>query len=420
MDVFVIKGGKKLNGSIEVGGSKNAALPILAATLLTEQKCIIENVPNISDIRTMLKILKNMGSRVQFANNTITTETGKDLRPEAPYKFVSTMRASICVLGPLLARAKYAKVSFPGGCVIGPRPIDLHLKGLKELGASIDLKDGYIIARAKRMRGKVIYLGGNFGSSVLATANVMMAATLSQGTTVIENASCEPEIVDLAKFLVKMGANIQGYSTPTVIIKGVKRLNGVQHRVIPDRVEAGTFMIAGAITGGNITVKKVVPEHLTAVLDKMREVGIKLKIGKDTIGVSAGSRIKSTDITTLPFPGFPTDLQAQFMTLTTLADGISVITEKVFPRRFIHVSELNRMGANIFVEGASAIIKGAKKLSGAAVMASDLRASAALVLAGLVASGTTVVRRVYHIDRGYENIDKKLNTLGAQILRQKE
>jgi UDP-N-acetylglucosamine 1-carboxyvinyltransferase len=330
------------------------------------------------------------------------------------------MRASICVLGPLLGRLREAKVSMPGGCVIGHRPIDLHLYGLKNLGTDIKIEHGYINARAKKLEGKEIYLGGPFGSSVLATANVMMAATLARGETIIENAACEPEICDLAHFLTRMGANISGIGSHVLHIKGVRKLHGAKYRVIPDRIEAGTFIIAGAITRGEVKIKCAIPEHLVVVINKVREAGSRIQLKGQDILVYGGRRVLPVDITTLPYPGFPTDLQAQMMSLLTLTKGISVITEKIYQDRFMHVAELNRMGCDIHVEKGSAIVKGVEHLSGAPVMASDLRASAALILAGLVAKGVTDVRRVYHLDRGYDRLELKLAKLGADIKREKE
>jgi UDP-N-acetylglucosamine 1-carboxyvinyltransferase len=331
------------------------------------------------------------------------------------------MRASVCVLGPLLARTGHAEVSLPGGCVIGARPIDLHLKGLRGLGAQIEIQHGYVVAKARRrLHGSPIFLGGSFGSSVLATGNVMMAATLASGRTVIQNAACEPEVVDLAQFLRKMGAKIQGEGSPQIEIEGVKSLKGAHHRIIPDRIETGTFLVAAAMTGGDVTIKKTIPEHQDALTDKLLQSGVRVEKNKNAIRVRRNGRLRSVDVTTLPYPGFPTDLQAQMMALMSITPGISVITEKIYPDRFIHVAELNRMGSRIFLEGDSAIVHGVKRLSGAPVIASDLRASAALVLAGLVAEGATEVRRVYHLDRGYERIEEKLSSLGAHIWREKE
>lgn len=420
MDKLVIEGGKKLSGTVRISGSKNSALPILAATLLTEDKCVIDNVPLLRDVQTMIRILRSLKVKVQMENNRVSVEAAQYKEHTAPYRLVSTMRASICVLGPLLAKQSYARVSLPGGCVIGPRPIDLHLKGLSSLGAKIKIDHGYVLAQGKRLKGSRIYLGGPFGSSVLATANVMMAATLTPGKTIIENAACEPEVVDLANFLVKMGAKIKGQNTHTIEIDGVKKLHGAEYRIINDRIEAGTYILAGAITGGEITVKDVCIGHLGALIDKLRDVGVKIRNVGNAVFVKAPRKLRPVDITTLPFPGFSTDLQAQMMALMCVSDGISVITEKIYPERFMHISELNRMGARIMKEGSSAIIKGMAKLSGAPVMASDLRASAALVLAGLVATGRTEISRVYHLDRGYKQMENKLSRLGARIWREKE
>ena len=420
MDKLVIEGGARLQGSVTVSGAKNACLPILAGTLLSDDKSVVRNVPALRDMSTMLKILKNFGVGVKQDGDVIKVEPKGYSGHAAPYDLVSTMRASICVLGPLLAKQKKAEVSFPGGCVIGPRPIDIHLKGLTALGAKIKVEKGYIIADGKNLKGKHIYLGGHFGSSVLATDNVMMAATLTKGVTIIENAACEPEVADLATFLVKMGAKIKGYGTPRIIIEGVKKLHGAEHTVISDRIETGTYMLAAAITKGDVTIKNARLEHLIAVADKLTESGLSIKKVPNGIRVKYTRSLKPSDVTTLPYPGFPTDMQAQFMSLMTVTNGISVITEKIYPERFIHISELNRMGANILLEGPCAIIKGVKALSGAPVMASDLRASAALVLAGLVAKGRTEVNRIYHLDRGYEKLEEKLLKLGAKVWREKE
>ena len=420
MDKLVIEGSRQLKGVVSISGAKNACLPILAATLLSDEKSVIRNIPNLRDMSTMARILKNLGARVQQEGGSITVEPKGYKKYKAPYELVSTMRASVCVLGPLLAKQRRAEVSFPGGCVIGPRPIDLHLKGLRALGVDIKVEKGYIIADGKNLCGGNVYLGGHFGSSVLATANTMMAATLAKGVTVIENAACEPEVIDLAHFLIKMGAGIKGHATHRIIIEGVKRLHGAEHTVIPDRIEAGTYILAAAVTKGDITLKHVISEHLFALLDKLTEAGLEVRNIPGGLRVRYVKRLKPMDVTTLPYPGFPTDMQAQFMSLMAVTDGISVITEKIYPERFIHISELNRMGANILLEGASAIVKGVKNLSGAPVMASDLRASAALVLAGLVAKGRTDVQRIYHLDRGYENIEEKLVKLGARVWREKE
>lgn len=422
MDKIVIIGGTRLIGEVRISGAKNAALPIMAATLLTDEKCIIDNVPSLRDVFTMSRILRALGGKVSFneRDNRVTVLNKKLTSSEAPYEMVSTMRASVCVLGPLLGRLGEASVSIPGGCVIGNRPIDLHIHGLKKLGADIKIEHGYVAAKVKKLKGKEIYLGGSFGSSVLATANVMMAATLAKGETIIENAACEPEVCDLAHFLNSMGANIHGIGSHVLSIKGVKKLHGTKYRIIPDRIEAGTFMIAGAITKGEVIIKGAMPEHLMAVINRVRQTGSQIKTTGRDIYVRGGRRVLPADITTLAYPGFPTDLQAQMLSLLTLTQGISVITEKVYPDRFMHVAELNRMGCDIHLEKGSAIVKGVKKLSGAPLMASDLRASAALILAGLVAEGVTEVRRVYHLDRGYDKLEQKLSSLGANIKREKE
>ncbi len=420
MDKIVIEGPTKLKGEVEVSGAKNSALPIMAATLLTDEKCVIKRVPPLRDVNTMVKILRNLGVRVHFEGGRAVIEPRGYKSHIAPYKYVKEMRASFCVLGPILAKHRIAQVSYPGGCAIGNRPVDLHLKGIKALGAEIRIEHGYVIAQAKQLKGAHIFLGGAFGSSVLATDNVMMAATLAKGRTVIENAACEPEVVDLADFLMKMGAKIKGAGTPLLEIEGVRRLGGAEYEVIPDRIEAGTFMIAAAITKGDLLIKGARYDHLGAVVDKLIDAGVTItRHGKD-IRVRVRRQLKPVDITTLPYPGFPTDLQAQMMSLVSVINGISVITEKIYPDRYMHVSELARMGAQIKLEGDSAIVKGIKQLSGAPVMASDLRASAALVLAGMAAKGRTDVSRVYHLDRGYDRIELKLSDVGANIRREKE
>jgi UDP-N-acetylglucosamine 1-carboxyvinyltransferase len=367
----------------------------------------------------MIKILRSLGKDVEFDKGVVKV-SGSTSNYIADYKLVSTMRASFCVLGPLLGKLKKAKVSLPGGCIIGVRPVDLHIKGIKALGARITIDGGYVIAEAKKLHGTHIYLGGEYGSSVLATGNVMMAASLAKGKTIIEAAACEPEVWDLAEVLIKMGAKIKGHGTPTIEIDGVKALRGVDHTVIPDRIEAGTFIIAALITRGDILIKNVNPRHLGALLDKLKDAGAGLKISGNTIRVNCKKHLRPINITTLPYPGFPTDMQAQVMALMAVTPGISVITEKIYPDRFMHVAELNRMGAHIQREGPHAIVEGVKQLSGAPVMASDLRASACLVLAGLVGKGATAISRIYHLERGYENIDKKLEALGSQLWREKE
>ncbi|PIV11892.1 MAG: UDP-N-acetylglucosamine 1-carboxyvinyltransferase [Candidatus Omnitrophica bacterium CG_4_8_14_3_um_filter_43_15] len=422
MDKINIEGGQRLKGTVQISGAKNAVLPILAAVLLTDEKCVIKNVPPLRDCITMLKILKELGVKSHWceAERQITIEPRRYTNHVAPYRLVSMMRASFCVLGPLIGKLKRAQVSLPGGCIIGPRPVDLHIKGIKALGVDVKIDHGYIFADGKNLRGGQVYLGGAFGSSVLATANVMTAAVMAKGKTIIENAACEPEIIDLAEFLIKMGAKIKGHRTHTMEIEGVKKLGGAVHAVIPDRIEAGTYMIAAAVTNGDVTIKNVIPEHMGAVIDKLQQAGIKIIRSADSIRVKGRVHLKPVDVTTLPYPGFPTDMQAQMMSLMSITEGISVITEKIYPDRFMHISELNRMGAEIMLEGASAIVKGVKSLSGAPVMASDLRASAALVLAGLVAKGKTEISRVYHLDRGYERVEEKLSALGARIWREKE
>jgi len=417
MDCLVIKGGKPLKGEVKISGAKNAALPLMAATLLTGEECTLRNLPNLSDVRFMSSILKSLGATVETGRGSIKVRA-KKIEGFGDYDLIRKMRGSICILGPLMGRLKEAKISMPGGCVIGARPIDLHLKGMRDLGARISIKSGYVHAKTKDLRGAESFLGGRCGPTVLGTANLMMAATLAKGKTVIHSAACEPEIEDLANFLIAMGAKISGAGSPTITIQGVKKLYGAEHRVIPDRIEAATFALAGAVTNGNVKVQGCVPGHLSAVLDKMREAGVKFSLEKNSIHIKPSKKLKSVDITTMPHAGFPTDVQAQMMVLMLKSPGISIITERIFESRFMHVNELARMGADISIEGPSAIVKGGKPLSGADVMASDLRASAALVLAGLSAQGTTRVNRVYHIDRGYEDIDGKLRSLGANIKRE--
>ena len=419
MDSLLIKGGVPLHGEVRISGAKNAVLPIMAATLLTAEPCVIHGVPNLSDVKFMGQILAWLGAEVRIADGTVRVQARK-IKGQGDYDLVRKMRGSICIMGPLLGRLKKARVSLPGGCVIGARPINLHLKGFESLGAKLTIENGYVEASAKRLVGGAMFLGGRAGSTVLGTANVMMAATLAEGVTIIESAACEPEVVDVANFLNAMGAKISGAGGPTITITGVKELHGAEHEVIPDRIEAATFAIAAAVTNGEVTIKGARAEHLHAVIDKLQEAGVIVeRRGSDMI-VRRGSKLKSSDVTTLPYSGFPTDVQAQMMALMALAPGISIITERIFESRFMHVSELTRLGADIQIEGPSAIVKGGRPLSGAPVMASDLRASAALVLAGLAARGTTQVNRVYHIDRGYENIDGKLRALGARIQRVEE
>ncbi len=419
MDSLLIRGGVPLHGEVTISGAKNAVLPIMAATLLTPEPCVIRRVPELSDVKFMARILTSLGAKVEMEDGTVTVQARK-LKPVGNYDLIRKMRGSICILGPLLARQRQAKVSLPGGCVIGTRPIDLHLKGMRDLGAKLTIENGYVHAEAPRLIGADIFLGGRAGPTVLGTANVMMAAVLAEGVTTIESAACEPEVVDLAFFLNKMGARIVGAGGPTITINGVKELHGAKHEVIPDRIEAATFAIAAVVTNGEIQINGARPDHLHAVLDKLREAGVKVERKGLTMTVSRGKQLKPVDITTLPYAGFPTDAQAQMMVLMALTPGLGIITERIFESRFMHVSELARLGADIGIEGPSAIVKGGRKLSGAPVMASDLRASAALVLAGMAAEGKTQVNRIYHLDRGYEKIDDKLRRLGARIERVEE
>jgi UDP-N-acetylglucosamine 1-carboxyvinyltransferase len=419
MDSLLIKGGVPLHGEVTISGAKNAVLPIMAATLLTPETCVIRRVPDLSDVQFMTKILMSLGAKVTANGDTLTVRASK-LKPVGNYNLIRKMRGSICILGPLLGRQRQAQVSLPGGCVIGTRPIDLHLKGMRDLGAELTIESGYVHAKAKRLVGADIFLGGRAGPTVLGTANVMMAAVMAEGVTTIQSAACEPEVVDLAYFLNKMGANIVGAGSPTITINGVKELHGADHDVIPDRIETATFAIAAAATDGEVTIHGARPDHLHAVLDKLKESGVRIDRKGLTMTVRRGSRLKPVDITTLPYAGFPTDAQAQMMVLMALTPGLSIITERIFESRFMHVSELARLGAEISIEGPSAIVKGGAKLSGAPVMASDLRASAALVIAGMAAQGATQVNRIYHLDRGYEKIDAKLRHLGARIQRIQE
>ena len=420
MDCLVINGGHRLRGTLRVSGAKNAALPIMAAALLADGPSVIEDVPDLQDIQSQIDLLKMLGADVERSGSAVRIEVKDTSNSHAPYDVVRKMRASICVLGPLLARRGIARVSMPGGCAIGDRPVDLHLRGLEALGASINLENGDIVAKAKKLKGGSIFLGGNFGSTVLGTANVMSAASLATGTTVIESAACEPEIVDLADYLRSMGAKISGDGTPRITIEGVSSLHGATHRIIPDRIEAGTFMIAAAITNGELQIDNVRTDHLMAFIDRMRAVGVITEPSGTGVTVSSQRNLRAASLTTQPYPGFPTDLQAQFMALLTTADGNSIITEKIFPDRFMHVAELSRLGARIHREGPTVIVEGPRQLIGAPVMASDLRASAALVLAGLSARDTTIVNRVYHIDRGYEKIETRLKAVGADITRKDE
>ena len=418
MDKILVHGGHPLSGSIKISGSKNSALPILAATLLTREPCIIHRVPDLSDTHYMLQILTHLGAQVERASGTVTVNAEK-IESIAPYDVVRKMRASVCVIGPLLGRCKEATVSLPGGCVIGDRPIDLHLKGFEALGAAVRVEGGNVKVFAPKLNGAVINLRGKFGPTVLGTDNVMMAAVLAEGTTVIEGAAQEPEVVDLANFLNKMGAKIEGAGTRRLIIEGVPELHGAEHDIIPDRIEAGTFLVAGAVFGKGVTIKRVDPSHVEAVTNALTSCGYRIETSDNSITVSPNGAAQPLELITEPYPGFPTDMQAQMCALLSTTDGISVVTENIFPQRYMHVAELKRMGAHVQLEGSTAVISGVEKLTGAPVMASDLRASAALVLAGLKADGVTEVSRVYHIDRGYEHLDEKLSELGAHIERVK-
>ncbi len=419
MESLLIKGGVPLHGEVSISGAKNAMLPIMAATLLTAEPCVIRRVPDLSDVTFMGQILTSLGAKVKIKGDTLAVQSAK-IKGVGDYDLIRKMRGSICILGPLIGRLRRARVSLPGGCVIGPRPIDLHLKGLNQIGARITIEGGYVRASAPRLSGGDVFLGGRAGPTVLGTANVMMAAVLAEGVTIIESAACEPEVVDLAGFLNAMGARIVGAGSPTITITGVKELHGAEHEVIPDRIEAATYAIAAAATNGEVTLLDARPDHMHAVVDKLRESGVKVERRGSALAVRRGGRLRPVDITTLPYAGFPTDVQAQMMVLMTVTPGISIITERIFESRFMHVSELARLGADIAIEGPSAIVKGGRPLSGAPIMASDLRASAALVIAGLVAKGTTLVKRIYHLDRGYEKIDAKLKRLGARIERVEE
>jgi UDP-N-acetylglucosamine 1-carboxyvinyltransferase len=418
MDKILIHGGHPLSGSIKVSGSKNSSLPILAATLLAREPCVVHGVPDLSDTHYMLQILTHLGAQVERASGTVSV-TAEKIHSVAPYDVVRKMRASVCVLGPLLGRCKEATVSLPGGCVIGDRPIDLHLKGFEALGAAVRVEGGNIKVFAPKLTGAVIDMQGKFGPTVLGTDNVMMAAVLASGVTVIDGAAQEPEVVDLANFLHKMGAKIEGAGTRRIIIEGVAVLHGAEHRVIPDRIEAGTFLVAGAIAGKGITVKRVEPEHVRAITDALARCGFPIDIGDHAISILPNGLATALDLATEPYPGFPTDMQAQMCALLSTSKGTSSVTENVFPQRYMHVAELKRMGAQVQLEDATAVIDGVDRLLAAPVMASDLRASAALVLAGLKADGITEVSRVYHIDRGYEHLDEKLSELGAHIERVK-
>ncbi len=416
MDIYSIKGGKKLRGDVAISGAKNAALPIIVASLLAEGETVLRNVPDLKDIRTIIRVIEYLGAETEFQGdtNTLKIRVTSIKNNEVPYELVKTMRASVYVMGPLLARCGEADVSLPGGCAIGERPIDIHLSGFEALGATIELEHGYVKAKANRIAGAEYTMRK---ISVGATANIMMAAVLAGGTTVLENCAMEPDVVDLGNFLNKMGAKISGLGTERIVIEGVKKLRPVEYAVMPDRIEAGTFLLAGAVTRGELTIRKAVPDHVGALTAVLAEMGFTLDLGNDWISIAPGKKLAGAIIKTLPFPGFPTDLQAPVMSLATTIPGISVIIETIFENRFTHVGELRRMGADITIEGSVAITKGISRLSAAPIMMSDLRAGAALVLAALQAEGTTEIRRIYHADRGYEKLSEKLSALGADIKR---
>ena len=416
MDKIVVKGGKKLNGNVKIEGAKNAVLPVLAASLIaSEGKSVIHDVPTLDDVYTINEVLRNLHAKVKFKNNQVTIDATKKLATEAPFEYVRQMRASVLVLGPLLARYGHAKVAMPGGCAIGTRPIDLHLKGFEAMGAKVNTGNGFVeVSVDGRLQGGTVYLDV---ASVGATENIMMAATLAEGKTVIENCAKEPEIVDLANYLNKMGASVVGAGTETIRIQGVEKLHGAEHTIIPDRVEAGTFMVAAAVTGGDVLVENVLTEHLRPVIAKLREMGVEIIEEDNRVRVIGTEKLKSTDIKTLPHPGFPTDMQSQMMVAMLGAEGTSVLTETVFENRFMHVEEFRRMNANMKIEGRSVIVEGLNKLQGAQVQATDLRAAAALILAGLCADGVTEVTELRHLDRGYVDFAGKLANLGADVTR---
>lgn len=417
MDKLIIRGGKRLKGAVEISGAKNTALPLMAASILAAGEHYLYGVPDLRDVMTMGRLLANLGAGFHFDKNSVILDTSKIRNFEAPYELVNTMRASVLVLGPLVARLGKAKVSLPGGCAIGARPINLHLMGLEKMGASITLESGYVIAKAKKLRGASIYFDI---PTVTGTENIMMAACLAEGRTLIENAAREPEVVDLADALTSMGAKIKGAGESVIEIAGVARLKPLRHTIIPDRIEAGTFMAIAGITGGDITIKNCRPDHLDALMNKLTDTGITFRNLSQGIRVTGPERLKSVSIRTMPYPGFPTDMQAQFMAMMCVSDGTSVISESVFENRFMHAAELKRMGADIAIEGGIATIRGIDKLKGAPLMATDLRASASLIVAALAAEGKSTVNRIYHLDRGYERIEEKLKKLGADIRREKE
>ena len=423
MDQFVIHGGIPLKGTLAVSGAKNAVLPILCASLLTAEPLVIQRVPKLEDVATMLRLLEQMGVQVKrdMANQTLTLQAAQITFPVASYDMVKTMRASILVLGPLLARLRNARVSLPGGCAIGARPVDQHIKGLSALGAHLHIEQGDIVATLPKGRQRL--LGTRMVTDIVTvtgTENLLMAGTLAEGRTIIENAAREPEVIDLAHCLIAMGARIEGVGTDTLIIDGVDKLHGATHRVIPDRIETGTYLCAAAATRGKIRLIETAPSAMTAVLQKFREMGHTIETGVDWIEIDASTRSQSKDIVTAPYPGFPTDMQAQFMAVNALAEGSARVVETIFENRFMHVLELHRLGAQIEIDGHTALVHGVSKLSGTRVMATDLRASASLIVAGLAAEGTTIIDRIYHLDRGYEKIEEKLSSLGARVERRKK
>ena len=421
MDKLIIRGGHSLNGEIEISGAKNAALPELCAALLTDQEVVLRNVPKLQDVSTMLKLIRNMGvSCAHEEDGTVRLNAGALNKPEAPYEMVKTMRASVLALGPLLARFGHARVSLPGGCAIGSRPVDQHIKGLQAMGAQINVEHGYMVAGL--VKGRTRLKGARIATdmvTVTGTENFLMAAALAEGETVLENAAQEPEIPDLAEMLIRMGAKIEGHGSSRIHIQGVEKLNGCEHAVVADRIEAGTFLCAVAATGGDVILKNARGDHLDAIIEKLRDAGVVIEVGADFVRVKASGRLKAQSFRTTEYPGFPTDMQAQFMALNCIAEGTSKVTETIFENRFMHVNELVRLGANIQIDGKVSVVQGVKQLSGATVMATDLRASASLVIAGLVAEGETIVDRIYHLDRGYDRMEAKLRKVGAQIERAK-
>ena len=421
MDKLIIRGGHSLNGEIEISGAKNAALPELCAALLTNQEVVLRNVPKLQDVSTMLKLIRNMGvSCAHEVDGAVRLNASALNKPEAPYEMVKTMRASVLALGPLLARFGHARVSLPGGCAIGSRPVDQHIKGLQAMGAQINVEHGYMVAGL--VKGRTRLKGARIATdmvTVTGTENFLMAAALAEGETVLENAAQEPEIPDLAEMLIRMGAKIEGHGSSRIHIQGVEKLNGCEHAVVADRIEAGTFLCAVAATGGDVILKNARGDHLDAIIEKLRDAGVVIEVGADFVRVKASGRLQAQSFRTTEYPGFPTDMQAQFMALNCIAEGTSKVTETIFENRFMHVNELVRLGANIQIDGKVSVVQGVKQLSGATVMATDLRASASLVIAGLVAEGETIVDRIYHLDRGYDRMEAKLRKVGAQIERAK-